>query len=81
MMLRRGRGKPRPFKRRMVAVIDHWENDAVVGTYVTAPGLPGNAHDAAGRLRDLVEGEVIEPFGIARQRLRRSRRQKDEAEA
>jgi len=37
MMLRRGRGKPRPFKRRMVAVIDHWENDAVVGTYVTAP--------------------------------------------
>jgi hypothetical protein len=37
MMLRRGRDKPRPFKRRMVAVIDHWENDAVVGTYVTAP--------------------------------------------
>ena len=37
MMQRRGRGKPRPFKRRMVAVIDHWENDAVVGTYVTAP--------------------------------------------
>ena len=37
MMLRRGRGKPRPFKRRMVAVIDHWENDTVVGTYVTAP--------------------------------------------
>jgi hypothetical protein len=31
-MLRRGRGKPRPFKQRMVA-----ENDAMVGTYVTAP--------------------------------------------
>jgi hypothetical protein len=37
MMPRRGRGKPRPFKQRMVAVIDHWENDAVVGMYVTAP--------------------------------------------
>jgi hypothetical protein len=37
MLLRRGRGKPRPIKRRMVAVIDHWENDAVVGTYATAP--------------------------------------------
>jgi hypothetical protein len=46
-----------------------------------AVGLPGNAHDAAGRLRDRVEGEVIERFGVARQRLRRSRAQKDEAAA
>jgi hypothetical protein len=36
MMLRRGRGKPRPIKRRMVVVIDHWADDAVVGTYPTA---------------------------------------------
>jgi len=36
-MLRHGRGKPRPFKRRRVAVIDDGENDAVVGTYVTVP--------------------------------------------
>jgi hypothetical protein len=28
MMLRRGRGKRRPIKRRMVVVIDHWADDA-----------------------------------------------------
>jgi hypothetical protein len=36
-LLRSARGEPRPFKRRMVPVVDHWENDAVVGTYVSAP--------------------------------------------
>jgi hypothetical protein len=52
MMLRRGRGKPRPFKRRMVAVIDHWENDAVVGTYVTAPEAFAAIRQLGQRTRD-----------------------------
>jgi hypothetical protein len=66
MVLRRGRGKPPTSKPRMVAVIDYWENDAVAGTYVTAPQAsaairqvgpkardgPWRLHIAAGQARD-----------------------------
>jgi nanoRNase/pAp phosphatase (c-di-AMP/oligoRNAs hydrolase) len=41
-----------PFKRRKVAVIDHWENDAVVGTNVTAPEAFATIRQLGQKTRD-----------------------------
>jgi quinol monooxygenase YgiN len=36
----------------MVAVIDHWENDAVVGTHVTVPKVFAAIRQLAQKTRD-----------------------------